>query len=163
MTGGIAEGSIHRTSVSEEAMMTDQPVHYRTVEPRDVDSVLQLWSQPGGVAGSTDTVEALQLRLERDQDLFALAFSGDQLIGTLIGGWDNWRGNLYRLAVSPEFRRQGIARHLLEMVQARLADRGAARVYALAYEPEHAPVAMDFWRSTGFSPNESVVPYVKNL
>jgi hypothetical protein len=25
----------------------------------------------------------------------------NQIVGSVIGGWDGWRGNIYRLAVTP--------------------------------------------------------------
>ncbi len=36
------------------------------------------------------------------------------IVATLIAAWDGWRGNMYRLAVAPELRREGIARTLVE-------------------------------------------------
>ena len=46
-------------------------------------------------------------------------------------------------------------------MNARIRERGAKRVYAdiLTESPE----AFDFWRAMGFTPNEVVSPYAKNL
>src|SRR2546430_9986278 len=50
--------------------------------------------------------------LERVPDLFLVAESGGRVVGSVVGGWDNWRGHVYRLAVHPAFRRRGLGREL---------------------------------------------------
>jgi ribosomal protein S18 acetylase RimI-like enzyme len=66
-----------------------------------------------------------------------------QIVDSVIGGWDGWRGNIYRLAVAPEHRRQGIARRLLVVeITKELFAKGATRLSALV-EQEHQ-WAMDF-------------------
>jgi ribosomal protein S18 acetylase RimI-like enzyme len=69
----------------------------------------------------------------------------DRIVGSVIGGWDGWRGNIYRLAVAPEYRRQGIARQLVQEISRALFERGAERVSALV-EHEHR-WATAFWES----------------
>ena len=69
----------------------------------------------------------------------------DQIVGSVIGGWDGWRGNIYRLAVTPEHRRRGIARRLVAEIASELFAKGATRLAALV-EHEHR-WAIDFWES----------------
>ena len=52
--------------------------------------------------------------MDRDPELFVVATDGSEVIGSLMGGWDGWRGNMYRLAVDPQHRRLGLARRLVE-------------------------------------------------
>jgi len=51
----------------------------------------------------------------------------EEIVGSVIGGWDGWRGNIYRLAVAPEYRRRGIARSLMKEVSQALFDKGTRR------------------------------------
>lgn len=102
-------------------------------------------------------------RLQRDPQLFVLAFDGDLLVGCVMGGWDGWRGNLYRLAVLPQFRRAGLASRLVRIVEDRLRELGAIRIYALAVKPEIEPAATEFWRSLGYELNPRLLPYVRTL
>jgi ribosomal protein S18 acetylase RimI-like enzyme len=69
----------------------------------------------------------------------------DRIVGSVIGGWDGWRGNIYRLAVTPAYRRRGIARRLVAEISSALFAKGAERLSALV-EHEH-PWAIDFWQS----------------
>lgn len=135
-------------------------IQLRDCRPDDVNDVLQLWARSGVVPGSTDSLDALRTRLVRDRDLFLLAVDGDRIIGTVIGGWDGWRGNFYRLVVHPEYRRLGVATQLVTEVEDRLRALGARRVYALALEE---PGALALWRRAGYEPNPIVRPYTKTL
>ncbi len=63
----------------------------------DVDAVLELWAVVGGEPTVTSTREGLGRLLERDGDALLLALAGEQPMGTIIVGWDGWRGSFYRL------------------------------------------------------------------
>ena len=143
--------------------MNTGAITFRDCTPADIPAVLRLWKESGAIPTSTDTEEALSIRLCRDPQLFVLAFCADRLVGSLMGAWDGWRGNVYRLAVLPEFRRNGIASRLVKTVEERLAELGAVRVYSLAVKPEVEPAARPFWESAGYELNSHVAPYVKTV
>src|SRR2546427_11655369 len=94
----------------------------------DVKQVLELWRRAGAEPSVTDDPGSLRRRLRRDRKLFLLAWDRGRLVGTLIGGWDGWRGHMYRLAVEPGCRRSGRARRLGADVQAPLTKVGAGRL-----------------------------------
>jgi ribosomal protein S18 acetylase RimI-like enzyme len=77
--------------------------------------------------------------------LLLVAAIDNQIVGAVIGGWDGWRGNIYRLAVTPEHRRRGLARRLVTEISRELFAKGATRLSALV-EHEHR-WAIDFWDS----------------
>ncbi len=135
-------------------------ISYRACRPGDIDRVLELW-KIGTQGGSTNNAAALETRLIRDRELFLLAWEGDALVGTLIGAWDGWRANMYRLAVHPDYRRRGIATELIRRVEELLLRLGATRVYALALidSPEAGP----FWSALGYAPNNEIDPLAKSL
>src|SRR6266581_2965739 len=103
----------------------------RACRDHDVEAVLALWQRAEAVPRPTDRSDALLRRLERDRELFVLAWDGERLVGSLMGGWDGWRGQMYRLAVDPGYRRRGIARRLVELVEACMRELGAERITSL--------------------------------
>ncbi len=71
-----------------------------------------------------------------------MAERGGRIVGALIAAWDGWRGNMYRLAVAGDQRRQGIARRLVGAGEERLRALGAQRVTALVSRDDTAAVAL---------------------
>ena len=123
--------------------------------------VLELWRRAGAEPSVTDDPGALRRRLRRDRKLFLLAWDRGRLVGTLIGGWDGWRGHMYRLAVDPGCRRSGIARRLVANVEARLQELGAVRIDGIVVSRNTA--ASTFWREIGYQRHVEVARYVKDL
>jgi ribosomal protein S18 acetylase RimI-like enzyme len=136
-------------------------VELRPCHPEDVDAVLALWRRADAVPRPTDRPDALHRRLERDPELFILAWDSDRLVGSLMGGWDGWRGQMYRLAIDPAYRRRGLARRLVAAVEESLRALGAERITSLVFVEE--PGAADFWRSVGYQPDPATARYAKNL
>jgi ribosomal protein S18 acetylase RimI-like enzyme len=60
--------------------------------------------------GAHDSVEQVRRVIEHPSALLVVAESSRELLGTLIGTYDGWRGNMYRLVVRPDRRREGIGR-----------------------------------------------------
>jgi ribosomal protein S18 acetylase RimI-like enzyme len=103
--------------------------------PQDYEQAARLWqSMDQGVQFSRSDVPAeIEKKITRDPDLFLVAESGDEIVGTVIGGFDGRRGMVYHLAVAPSQRRCGIARQLMDELEKRLIARGCIRSYLLVH------------------------------
>jgi ribosomal protein S18 acetylase RimI-like enzyme len=132
----------------------------RNATARDIASVLELWRDSGSVPTVSDSPEALGGLLERSPDALLLAETGDEIVGSLIVGWDGWRGSFYRLAVRTGHRRRGIAAALVEEGERRLRDAGARRFTAIVVDDD--PVAMGFWRGIGYDQQSNRARFVRN-
>src|SRR5207249_4742095 len=76
----------------------------RRASAGDVDAVIALWAAARTTAASTpDDAAGVEGAIARGALLVAEVDGA--LVGTLIAGWDGWRGNMYRLAVLPSHRR----------------------------------------------------------
>ncbi len=120
----------------------------RTAERDDLDEVVRLWEQSAGPTRRAGQRPEAARFLEHDPDALLLAELDDELVGTLIVGWDGWRCHLYRLAVVETARRQGIGSELLQHAFSRVVDLGAARVDAMVDLENGTGIA--FWESKGF-------------
>lgn len=94
-------------------------------------------------------------------DLFLVAEADGRIVGSVIGGWDGWRGHIARLASDPKLRRRGIARRLVDEIESRLRAKGARRIYALV--DRRSPPAIPFWEWAGYSANENIIQFSRNL
>ncbi|MBQ10282.1 MAG: GNAT family N-acetyltransferase [Planctomyces sp.] len=125
-------------------------------------AVLDLWQQAGDVVVSpTDSLKDIQAAINHSAALFLVAESQDRIMGTLISTWDGWRGEFYRLAVSPEVRRRGVARILVDTAEKWMAEQGCHRITALV-EKDH-PWATGFWTALGYELHESMSRYFRDV
>ena len=137
-------------------------VEIREATTGDIDAVLALWSadaDPGRTI--IDEPDALRRLLTWPGGALLLAETERELIGTVIAGWDGWRGNLYRLVVSAEHRRQGVARALVAEAERRLREQGCPRITALVHVG--LPEAPKFWKAAGYLYDEPTGRFVRNL
>jgi predicted N-acetyltransferase YhbS len=138
-----------------------EDVLIRPATPTDFDQILALWGSIGRHVGLADRIHHLDTLHAYAPDLFLVAERGGELVGTLIAGWDGWRAQMARLAVSPAHRRAGIARQLVEEGERRLRDKGAERIYALV--DRRSDPAAPFWRAQGYAVNENIAQFSRNL
>jgi ribosomal protein S18 acetylase RimI-like enzyme len=136
----------------------------RPARSEEVEQVLGLWREAETTSSITDNREAVLKLLAEPAAVLLVAEADGRLVGTVIGGWDGWRGNIYRLAVAPGYRRRGLARLLVAEADRSLHRMGARRITALV-EGDH-PWATDFWDSlaaSGYRYDEGMRRYVKTL
>src|SRR5260370_512907 len=74
--------------------------------------VLELWKSAEAIPRPTDTLPDLQRIVREHPDTLLVGEEDGRLIGTVIAGWDGWRGGIYRLAVLPGCRRRALAHAL---------------------------------------------------
>jgi ribosomal protein S18 acetylase RimI-like enzyme len=133
----------------------------RTATKADITAVLALWRTAKSRPSVTDTEQALNVLLRRDSGALLLAADGAEIVGTLIVGWDGWRGSFYRLAVHPMRRRKGLAVALVGAGEEKLAGMGAVRLTAIVAHDERAAVAL--WESVGYERQADTSRFVRVL
>ena len=127
----------------------------------DIPSVLDLWVVAGSVPSVSDTPDGLSRLLAADPQALLVAELDGVLAGSLIAAWDGWRGSFYRLAVSPEHRRKGLATMLLREGERRLRERGAIRLTAIVADDEAH--AMAFWGAAGYERQRHRARFVRHF
>jgi ribosomal protein S18 acetylase RimI-like enzyme len=142
--------------------LTGEEITVRQCQQADVPAVMDLWAQARSEHGSLpDRIDDLE-RLVTDSPAALLVAERDgEIIGALIAAWDGWRGNMYRLAVRGETRRQGVGLALTRAGEAHLRQRGARRVTALvAFDDRDAG---GFWDAAGYPEDEEIGRRVRNI
>jgi ribosomal protein S18 acetylase RimI-like enzyme len=144
---------------SEPATPPGRTVRIRSATIYDLEAVLRLWKQAEAEPTHTDSIEGLIRLLERDPSALLVAEETAGIVGSVISAWDGWRGSIYRLAVAPTHRRQGLARTLLEAAEQRLRSAGAIRLQAIVAET--SPAALGFWIASGWDRQTHRARFVK--
>jgi len=127
----------------------------------DIEAALALWKRAETGPSSTESADDVRWLLERDPDGLLLADADGEIVGSLIVGWDGWRGTFYRLAVDPAHRRRGLATEMVQAGEERLRALGAKRLNAIVESEEDD--AMAFWAAAGYELQTARSRFVKNL
>lgn len=128
----------------------------------DITEVLGFWANHAENSSrpmdSSDTLTAL---IARDPDALILAIENDEILGTVIAGWNGWRCSLYRLAVRDDKRKQGIGKLLVDSAIERFKSFGGTRIDAMILDENET--AHRAWTSYGFEPQENWSRWVRNI
>ncbi len=84
---------------------------------RDTESVIALWQSTGLTKSWNNPHLDIQRKLTVQPELFLVATDADEIIGTVMAGYDGHRGWLYYLASDPMRRGQGIGRALVSAAE----------------------------------------------
>jgi ribosomal protein S18 acetylase RimI-like enzyme len=141
--------------------LTDPTPLLRSGRVDDVEAVLGLWRRAEASPSPTESADDVRGLLERDPEALLVAEADRAILGSLIVGWDGWRGTFYRLAVDPAHRRRGLATELVRAGEERLRALGVRRLNAIV--ESHEPDAMSFWSAAGYELQTSRSRFVKNL
>ena len=137
--------------------------HIRPCRRDELPAVLDFWRRHAAAPSPTDDIAAVEALHVRDPDALLVAEDGAALVGTIIAGWDGWRGHIYRIVAGTSHRRSGLGTALVRAAIASLEARGARRIIALVDADD--PQAMAFWRSLtpdGFVHDASETRFVRS-
>ncbi|SEO28147.1 GNAT family N-acetyltransferase [Actinacidiphila rubida] len=133
----------------------------RPAAPADAAAVLAFWRVAAEGTSISDDEAGVARLIGTDPGALLLAERDGTLTGTVIAGFDGWRCHLYRLAVHPSARRQGVATALLAAAEERFTALGGRRGDAMVLERNER--AQHAWQSAGYAREEQWRRWTKPL
>jgi ribosomal protein S18 acetylase RimI-like enzyme len=134
----------------------------RTADPAEVGAVLAFWQVAAeDTHRPVDTPDALAALLLRDPEALILGIDGDEIVATIVAGWDGWRCHLYRLAVRPDRRGEGLGKAMIAAAEERFRVLGGTRADAMVLddnEPAHG-----IWAASGYRRQQEWSRWIKPL
>lgn len=112
--------------------------------------VAALWNAVFGYeARHNDPNLVIDRKLKVDDGLFFVAVAGEEVVGTVMAGYDGHRGWIYSLAVAPAHRRKGIGTRLTTHAERALIDRGCVKINLQIIEGNEGVVR--FYQALGYT------------
>lgn len=124
----------------------------RELRAVDGDALRQLWRDVG-FRSLGDDDKSLARLVRRNPGLALVATESGRIVGSALGAWDGRRGWIYHVATAESHRRAGVARRLVEQVEASLRDLGAPKVNVLVRPDSDG--GRELWKDLGYEPAES--------
>ena len=124
-------------------------------EAAHTETVVQLWTAVFGYETAHNAPQlAITKKVAVNDGLFFVACRGDELVGTIMGGYDGHRGWIYSLAIDPAHQRQGIGTRLVHHLEDRLEKLGCLKIN-LQIIASNASVEA-FYHSLGYTTEERI-------
>lgn len=124
------------------------------------DQVVQLWKTCNLVVPWNDPYKDIQRKVEFQSDLFYIAVLDQQVVGSIMIGYEGHRGWINYLAVDPMHQRKGYGKRLMEFAERTLLEMGCPKIN-LQVRDSNAEVQA-FYQAIGYS-FDKVVSFGKRL
>ncbi len=129
----------------------------------DYDEVYALWMSCVGMGLNNidDSKDGIEKFLKRNPDTCLVAETENKIVGVILTGNDGRRGYIYHTAVNPQFRKQGIARKLVDNAIQELEQCGINKVALVVFDRNENGNA--FWEKLGFTVREDLIYRNKSI
>ncbi len=126
----------------------------RPFKIQDKESVIQLWKNCGLVVPWNNPDHDIQRKLKIQPELFLVMFCTDQIIATVMAGYDGHRGWINYLAVHPQHRQSGIGRQMMNKAEKLLWEKGCPKINLQVRSTNNDVI--QFYKSIGFTVDDVV-------
>jgi len=126
------------------------------------DQLVQGWALlPDNATGLGDDQQSIAKYLERNKGCSFAAFNDRKMIGAVLSGHDGRRAFFNHVFVIPEYRKQGIAKKLVDLAFEKLKKEGIKRVAIFIHKSNAS--AQIFWNKIGFEKVDFIETYVIDI
>ena len=134
-----------------------------TIRPFDLsdeDAVVSLWTDCGLVVPWNDPRKDIHRKVAEQPELFLVCLQGNDLVATVMAGYEGHRGWINYLAVHPGQRKRGIGRRMMDEAESALRTAGCPKINLQVRETNAG--VLEFYQRIGFS-RDAVVSLGKRL
>jgi len=123
----------------------------------DYEKVYELWKSCAGMGLNNldDSKEGIEKFLKRNPDTCFVADVDNNIVGVIIVGNDGRRGYIYHTAVNPQYRKQGIAKSLVDTAMTALQKTGINKAALVVFDRNE--IGNDFWEKMGFTIRDDLI------
>ena len=108
--------------------MTGDMLNYRDFHSADTQSVIALWEACDLTRPWNDPEKDIQRKLGDRNGAFWVVSDGDEVVASVMIGYDGHRGSINYLAIAPHLQRSGLGAELMRRAEAFLIELGCPKV-----------------------------------
>ena len=108
-----------------------------------------------GLNNLDDSKEGIEKFLQRNPDTCFVAEVEESIVGVIMTGSDGRRGYIYHTVVNPQYRKQGIAKSLVDTAMTALQRIGINKVALVVFDRNE--IGNGFWESLGFTVRDDLI------
>jgi ribosomal protein S18 acetylase RimI-like enzyme len=105
-----------------------QKLEIRRFEACDEDAVAALWEACDLVVPWNDPRRDIATKMAFQPELFLVGLQGEQVVASVMAGYEGHRGWINYLAVDPDRRGRGLGRRIMDEAERRLRGMGCPKV-----------------------------------
>ncbi|MFT5572108.1 MAG: ribosomal protein S18 acetylase RimI-like enzyme [Cryomorphaceae bacterium] len=132
----------------------------RAFNTRDTEPVVALWQRCEIVTATNNPRLDIARKQKVNPELFLLGEIGQELVASVMGGYEGHRGWVNYLAVEPDHRGQGFGLAMMNAIEHELRQLGCPKINLQVRAKNSS--AIEFYRSIGYL-NDEVVSFGKRL
>ena len=96
-----------------------------------------------------DSREGIERYLKRNPSTCFAALNDGKIVGVILTGHDGRRAIVHHMCVHKDYRRMGIAAHLVSLAEKALKEEGIQKIFGLVFKDNDN--ANEFWEKQGYS------------
>lgn len=127
----------------------------RRYQSSDKEAVIQLWHDCNVVVPWNDPEKDIQRKLDVGNEYFLVGECENQLVASIMGGYDGHRGYVNYLVVAPAYRSRGFAQMMMSEIETRLKAAGCPKINLMVRKTNIDIV--EFYESLGYRADQSVI------
>ena len=120
----------------------------RAFELADRALVINVWQRCGLVVPWNDPERDIARKMRHGREFFLVGCHEQDLVATVMGGYEGHRGWINYLAVDPDYQRRGYAEQIVKELELRLVAAGCPKVNLQVRATNSAVVA--FYEKIGY-------------
>jgi ribosomal protein S18 acetylase RimI-like enzyme len=129
-------------------------VRIRAFQPADEAAVVALWKECGLTRPWNDPHKDIARKLTEQPELFLVGAIGNEVVASVMVGFDGHRGWAYYLAVAERHRKRAYGRALMHEAERLLIERGCPKINLQVRSSN--PGVIEFYRKLGYSHDQTV-------
>ena len=106
-------------------------IQIRPYQLSDQVQVVILWQICDLTRPWNNPEKDIERKLSVQSELFLVMEDNGKIIGTIMGGYDGHRGNIYYLAIHPDHQKSGYGKFLMEEMEKRFLAMGCPKSHVM--------------------------------